>query len=169
VRFGLTAKRRSKRAGQVRRVVDVTLTRCGRAASPEPLCGQRRKTSVKVSVAGACALRLLLAEPGSATVRVAQAAGRCRTGRVRPVRVAVVRFGQQNRGMSLSAIFRSGCAAPAVGAGNRATCSRRKAAPNWALEPTHSGSRRKPGPRYLRHLRSPGLRRLPPRVGSAQR
>jgi hypothetical protein len=47
--------------------------------------------------------------------------------------------------------------------------SAQQAAPNWALEPTHSGSRRKPGPRPLGHHRSPGLRRPPPRIGSAQR
>jgi hypothetical protein len=169
VRFGLAAEPRSKRAGKVRRVAGITHNRCSRAASPEPLCGPRQKTSVKVSVAGACSLRLLLAEPGRATLRAVQAVGRCRTGRVRPVRVAVAHSGQQNQDMSLSPVFRSACAAPAVGAGNPATCSRRKAAPNWALEPTRSGSRRKPGPRPLGHHRSPGLRRLPPRAGSAQR
>jgi hypothetical protein len=41
--------------------------------------------------------------------------------------------------------------------------------PNWALEPTRSGRQRKPGPRHPVHHRVPGLRRLPPRVGSAQR
>jgi hypothetical protein len=94
---------------------------------------------------------------------------RCRTGRVRPVRVALARSGQQNQGMSLSTGHCSSCPVPAVRAGTWATSGCHRAAPNWALEPTRSGRRRKPGPRYLRHLRSPGLRHLPPRVGSALR
>jgi hypothetical protein len=146
---------------------ELIVERC--AASPEPLSGQRRKSSVKVLVAGDCALRYRFVEHRSTTRRVVQAIGRCRTGRVRPVPVAVARFGHQNQVMSLFAVYRLAHAAPAAGSGSSASGSRLKAAPNWALEPTRSGRQRKPGPRYLRHLRSPGLRRLPPRVGSAQR
>jgi hypothetical protein len=155
--FGTAAEARPRCAGKVRSVLRNELTGHGRAASPEPLCVRRENARGKVSVAGASALRYRLAEPPRTTLRVVQAIGHCRTGRVRPVRVAVARFGQQNQRMSPSSVHRSACAAPTVGAGSWAICARREAAPNWALE------------RYLRHLRSPGLRHLPPRVGSALR
>jgi hypothetical protein len=169
VLFGAAAATRRARAGEVCRVAKAELTVQRRAASPVPLCGRRQKTSVKVSVAGVCSLRQRLVEHRSTTLRVAQPLGRCRTGRVRPVRVVVARFAQQNQGMSLPSVFRLAYVAPAVCAGSWTSCAPRKAAPNWALEPTRSGRQRKPGPRYLRHLRVPGLRCLPPRVGSALR
>jgi hypothetical protein len=126
LRFGTAAEPRRTRAGKVRRTASIELAGPRRAASPRALRGRRQRTRVNVSVAGACALRYRLAEPLSNPLRGVQAPGRCRTGRVRPVRVAVARFGQQNQGMSLFLVYRMACAAPAVGAGNRATCSRRK-------------------------------------------
>jgi hypothetical protein len=44
-----------------------------------------------------------------------------------------------------------------------------KAVPNHSVNRTRYGSRRKPGVRRLRHLRTPGLRRLPPRAGYLER
>jgi hypothetical protein len=168
-RFGAAAQVRSMRAGKVCRVATVGLTVQRPAASPQPLCGQRQKASVKVSVAGFCSLRQRLVETRSTTLRVVQAIGRWRTGRVRLVRVAVARFGKQNQGMSLSPVYRLACAAPAVSVGNRATCALRKAAPNWALEPTRSGRPRlaATGCRWQVSLR--GQPRPASTVGSAQR
>ena len=40
--------------------------------------------------------------------------------------------------------------------------------PNTLLEPTRSGSQRKPEPRHTVHLLSPGSRRLPPRAAQLQ-
>jgi hypothetical protein len=169
VHFGTTAEARPRCAGTVRGVVGHEPTGHGRAATPEPLRARRENTRAKVSVAGACALRLLLAEPGSATLRVPQAAGRCRTGRVRPVRVAVARSGQQNQDMPLSTTHRALAGSVPVFTGNRAPVERRKAAPNWALEPTRSGRPRlaAPGSRWPVSFR--GQPRPASTVGSAQR
>jgi hypothetical protein len=167
--FGTAAETGARCAGTVRGVVSNELAGHGHAATSEPPCVRREKARVQVSVASARALRLLLAEPASATLRVAQAAGLCRTGRVRPVRLALARFGQQNQDMPLSTTRCAPAGSASVVTGNRAPVTRRKAAPNWALDPTRSGNHRKPGPRPTGHHRSPGLRRLPTRVGSAQR
>lgn len=41
--------------------------------------------------------------------------------------------------------------------------------PNPSVNRTRYGSRRKPGVRRLQHLRTPGLRRPPPRAGYLER